>query len=64
MVLNTRPDKFNDNEASKKNKVTPVGDNEENSSSDSNNDDLFVNTNRPECKVLVESSEDSEDENS
>jgi hypothetical protein len=64
LVLNTRPDKFNDNEASKENKVTPVGDNEENSSSDSNNDDLFVNTNRPECKVLVESSEDSEDENS
>jgi len=63
--LNTRPDEFNDNEASKENQVTQVDDNEENSSSsDSDNDDLFVNTNRPECKVLVESSEDSEDEKS
>jgi len=40
----------------------PVDDYKENSSLDSDDDDLFVNTNRPECKVLVESSEDSDED--
>ena len=57
---NNRPEKFN--QVSKEEKEMPVDDYKENSSSDSDDDDLFVNTNRPECKVLVESSEDSDED--